>query len=171
MRSGLSLCVRALRLTPTMDEAQRIAATGAAMGADIALNYPLWVAAKRLGVGLSAFPPSIREVYRGGGSLWFSLAPTVMVEDHATRWLQSTVLPQTLAGRELLSAAASGAIAAACVTSQVEHLITASHTRATSMSVTTAKLYNEHGVRPCLFFVRSAPLVHPHPHPHPHPQH
>ena len=52
---------------------------GVAMGADIAINYPLWIAAKRLSVGLSAFPSTIRGVYTGAGSLWISLGPTGML--------------------------------------------------------------------------------------------
>ena len=39
----------------------RSCCVGLAMGADICINYPLWVAAKRLGVGLSAFPGSLPE--------------------------------------------------------------------------------------------------------------
>ena len=32
----------------------RAASVGAAMGADILINYPLWIVAKRVGAGLSA---------------------------------------------------------------------------------------------------------------------
>ena len=115
------------------------------MAADITFNYPLWVAAKRLGVGLPAFPPSLRKVYRGGGSLWFSLAPTVVVEDNFTRWF-SVGLPSSVPAHGLLSAAASGTVAAVTVTSQVEHLITSAHARNMPMALTTKALLQERGV-------------------------
>lgn len=31
---------------------------------DIGLNYPLWIAAKRAGAGMSLFPNNINELYR-----------------------------------------------------------------------------------------------------------
>ena len=73
------------------------------MGCDIALNYPLWVAAKRLSVGMSAFPSTVRAVYRGGGSLWLSLGPTTIIEDAVTDILCSSPIPLP----DVLSAAAS----------------------------------------------------------------
>ena len=125
-------------------EAQRTIATGVAMGVDISLNYPLWIAAKRLGVGLTAFPSSVREIYRGGGSLWLSLAPTVIVEDKVTRIMQENLSPTTpLHG--LWCAASSGAVAAACVTSQVEHVITAAHTKSLPIHETVRKLWQQRG--------------------------
>ena len=80
-----------------MNELRHTSTVGFAMSCDIALNYPLWVAAKRLSVGLDAFPSTIRSVYRGGLSLWFSLGPTTMVEDFVTRSLsKKTNLPGKL---------------------------------------------------------------------------
>jgi len=115
------------------------------MAFDIALNYPAWVAAKRLGVGLPAFPNTIRETYQGGGALFLSLGPTCIVEDAVTTALQQ-VLPHS-PFQHLLSAALSGAVAAVTVCAQVEHIITKSHARAEPLLETTAFLYRTHGFR------------------------
>lgn len=53
---------------------------GVAMCCDIICNYPLWIAAKRIGANLSPFPTDIKHIYKGGGALWLSLGPTTMVE-------------------------------------------------------------------------------------------
>jgi len=63
------------------EQLQHSSTVGFAMGCDIALNYPLWVAAKRLSVGTTAFPSTLRAVYRGGGALFLSLGPTTIIED------------------------------------------------------------------------------------------
>ena len=111
---------------------------GAAMGADVVINYPLWIVAKRVGAGLSAFPP-IRRLYAGGGALWVSIAPTTIIEDGV-----STVLKPRCG--DLAASAASGAIAGVCVTSQVERCITAAHARDRGVGETVAALYRRGGV-------------------------
>ena len=80
----------------------RAASVGAAMGADILINYPLWIVAKRVGAGLSALPP-LHRLYAGGGALWISIAPTTIIEDGV-----STVLKPRCG--DLAASAASGAI-------------------------------------------------------------
>lgn len=98
----------------------RSVAVGGAMCSDIACNYPLWIAAKRIGANLPPFPSDIKNLYKGGGALWLSLGPTTMVEDKVT-----SLLNKTFRGRDaqwyhgLLSAATSGVVAAMLVTSQV----------------------------------------------------
>lgn len=98
----------------------RSVAVGAAMCCDIACNYPLWIAAKRMGANLSPFPSDFKNLYKGGGALWLSLGPTTMVEDKVT-----SVLNQAFGNNDqdglhgLLSAATSGMVAAVLVTSQV----------------------------------------------------
>jgi hypothetical protein len=93
---------------------------GLAMCSDIACNYPLWIAAKRIGANLSPFPSDIKQLYKGGGALWLSLGPTTMVEDKVT-----SLLNQVSSGQQhfwyhgLLSAATSGLVAALLVASQV----------------------------------------------------
>lgn len=130
---------------------------GAGMACDIMINYPLWIMAKRLGVGLPALPPTIAETYKGGGSLWLSLGPTTMVEDGATHQLQrlfgfgnqgaATADPQRDEMINFVCAAISGAVAGCTVTAQVEHVITASHTKSLSLLDTTKLLHTRHGLR------------------------
>ena len=86
---------------------ERAASVGAAMGADIVINYPLWIVAKRVGAGLSALPP-LHRLYAGGGALWVSIAPTTIIEDGV-----STLLKPRCG--DLAASAASGAIAGICV--------------------------------------------------------
>ena len=144
---------------------------GLAMCCDIACNYPLWIAAKRIGANLSPFPSELKNLYKGGGTLWLSLGPTTIVEDKVT-----SILNLALNGQEncwycgLLSAATSGMVAAVLVTSQVslqnllvlivcwsrdsfvtfnnkvEYLITASHTEKMSVGKTLRYLYKKHGL-------------------------
>ena len=140
---------------------------GAAMGADIVINYPLWIVAKRVGAGLPALPP-LHRLYAGGGALWVSIAPTTIIEDGV-----STVLKPRCG--DLAASAASGAmqcanqftapshaidasldslvdfhtgaIAGVCVTSQVERCITAAHaSRGLSVRETAVAIYQRGGV-------------------------
>lgn len=126
-----------------MDSALRAACVSGAMGADIAINYPLWIVAKRVGAGLTPAVPPLSRLYVGGGALWVSLGPTAVVEDAATSSLQTLVpdVPQ----RELICAASSGVIAGACVTAQVEHLITAAHACGGGVLDTAGGLLRERG--------------------------
>ena len=117
---------------------ERAASVGAAMGADIVINYPLWIVAKRVGAGLPALPP-LHRLYAGGGALWVSIAPTTIIEDGV-----STVLKPRCG--DLAAAAASGAIAGVCVTSQVERCITAAHARNLSVRETSVAIYQRSGV-------------------------
>ena len=118
---------------------ERAASVGAAMGADIVINYPLWIVAKRVGAGLSALPP-LRRLYAGGGALWVSIAPTTIIEDGV-----STVLKPRCG--DLAASAASGAIAGVCVTSQVERCITAAHaSKGLSVRETVVAIYQRNGV-------------------------
>ena len=121
----------------------RAASVGAAMACDIVINYPLWIVAKRVGAGLTAFPP-LRRLYAGGGALWVSIAPTTIIEDGV-----STVLKPRCG--DLAASAASGAIAGVCVTSQVERCITASHARNLSVSESAMAIYKRGGVAGLIF--------------------
>lgn len=132
------------------EELRRSASVGAGMAADIALNYPLWIVAKRMGVGIAAWPGSIRELYKGAGSLWVSLGPTTMIEDASKRHIEASVLPMLPptfrpANKELVSSVLAGAVAAATFCSQVEHAITAAHTQRLTMSETLRHLYYKRG--------------------------
>ena len=99
----------------------RAAVMGAGMAADIVVNYPLWIFAKRVGAGLPGFPP-LRSLYKGGGMLWLSLGPNVAISDAVAFTLkeQGTVPP-------VVCASAGGPVGAILVASQVENLIAQSH--------------------------------------------
>jgi GAF domain-containing protein len=43
---------------------RRAGAVGVAMMGDIFCNYPLWIAAKRMGAAMKAFPGDFRSLYR-----------------------------------------------------------------------------------------------------------
>ena len=58
----------------------RARAAGAAMACDIVVNYPLWIVAKRVGAGLSAFPP-LHRLYAGGARSGCRSPPTTIIED------------------------------------------------------------------------------------------
>jgi len=95
-------------------------------------------------------PATIPEFYKGGGSLWFSLGPTTMLEDVSKRVLEDHLLPQGwLQGlgvdRELMASVFAGAFAAATFCSQVEHAITAAHTKELTMSGAIGHIFHERG--------------------------
>lgn len=53
----------------TVGDWRRTAIVGAAIGADVLINFPLWITAKRMGSGLSP-PRSVGDAYKGGGAMW-----------------------------------------------------------------------------------------------------
>jgi hypothetical protein len=83
-------------------------------------------------------------ILKGGGTLWFSLGPSTIVEDKVTSLVCSHM--EATYYRGLISAASSGVCAALCVTSQIEHLITASHARGLSMNQTIYSIYTAKGI-------------------------
>ena len=54
----------------------------AASGADMVVNFPLRIAAKRLSAGLPL--PRLGEIYKGSGALYLAFFPMMVVEDWAT---------------------------------------------------------------------------------------
>jgi hypothetical protein len=70
--------------------------------------------------------------------LWFSLGPTTIIEDVVSRNLKQY---GTGSLHSAISAAASGVVAALLITSQVEHIITASHVRQKGILSTLRHLY------------------------------
>ena len=88
------------------------------------VNFPLWIAAKRISAGLPL--PAMHEVYKGSGSLYLAMGPMTIVEDGSTslvaRSLRDSLNP-TLA--LLVSASASGAAGAMAVGSQERHTMRA----------------------------------------------
>ena len=72
----------------------RSASVGIGCAADILTNYPLWIAAKRMGVGIPAMPANFCQLYKGGGSFWVSLGPTTMLEDASKKAFEDHFPPQ-----------------------------------------------------------------------------
>lgn len=144
--------------SPSRDQfALRALVMGCGMISDCVVNYPMWIAAKRVGVGLPPFPSSAFETYKGVGVLFGSLGPTVIIEDSVTTALQATTSGtgkdmgkesgSETAIRKLACAAASGVVAAFMITSQVEHLITRAHASSVSMGTAFRSVYHKHGWR------------------------
>lgn len=132
------------------EQVYRSSTVGIGMATDIALNYPLWIIAKRMGVGMPAVPSTLPELYKGGGSLWISLGPTTILEDFSKQSIEHHVLPASIPGglgidRELVSSVFAGAFSAALFCAQVEHAITASHAQNTSMSGAFRHIYEKRG--------------------------
>lgn len=112
---------------------RRGALVGLGAAGDIAINYPLWIIAKRVAAGLGW--PAARDLYKGGGLLWLSLGPTFVCEDLCSRLL---VPPATSAaariglalgseGEAALAAAAAGAVAGIAVAAPIENVLTRAH--------------------------------------------
>jgi len=128
----------------------RSASVGIGCAADIVTNYPLWIAAKRMGVGIPAMPTTIPQLYKGGASFWVSLGPTTMLEDASKKafedhfpsqgWLQGFGID-----KELMASAFAGAFAAATFCSQVEHAITVAHAKELTMSGAVRHIFHERG--------------------------
>lgn len=97
----------------------------AAAAADMLLNYPLWILAKRISANLPP-PRTIQTLYKGSTHLYLSTGPTTVVEESVTRRLGGGAGP----------AMASGLAAAGCVGAQTEALVTRAH--ATGASVPDA---------------------------------
>merc|ERR1719428_1433432 len=119
---------------------KRTALVGLGSGADIVVNYPLWITAKRLGAGLSW--PSVAEVYKGGGLLWASQFPTIACEDLGSRALVPCV--RSMFGSSLsidvehaIAAGAAGALAGVVVASPTENVVTRAHKTGSSTLVAT----------------------------------
>ena len=117
---------------------QRAVATAFAALCDIAINYPLWIVGKRLSAGLGV--PAMGDLYKGGGSLWCSTGPTIVLEDFVTEEGKRHGLHSGV------SACLSGAIAGSLVTAQVENCITRSHAKGTTVMQATAGIYRNAGV-------------------------
>lgn len=106
--------------------AQRVGVVAAACAADMLVNFPLWICAKRISAGLS-LPPA-REIYKGSGSLYLAMGPMTIVEDGSTA-LALPVLGGRLepAAAHAASACFAGGVGALAVGCQVEGVITRAH--------------------------------------------
>lgn len=96
--------------------------------ADMVINYPVWILAKRWSAGLGS-PKGFGEYYKGATSLLFSYGPMMLVEDHTTglmvRSLDGVTGSQTAA--HFAAACFSGAVGAVTIGAQIEGVITRAH--------------------------------------------
>ena len=129
---------------------ERACLVAIASGADMLLNFPLWIAAKRISAGLPL--PTRAELYKGSSSLWLAMGPMTVVEDGSTALVMRTI------GERLdpepahaASASASGAIAALFVGSQVEGVITRAHSTKASVAHTAISTLRAGGVSSLIF--------------------
>jgi hypothetical protein len=106
----------------------RAVEVGFAMMSDILCNFPMWIAAKRMGAGLTPFPSSIRSVYKGSGTLWLSLGPTTILEDFLFVSMYDTYLQREEGSLRVIgSAMTAGIVSALLLSSPIEYAITLSH--------------------------------------------
>mmetsp|Transcript_114674 Transcript_114674/g.180528 ORF Transcript_114674/g.180528 Transcript_114674/m.180528 type:complete len:290 (-) Transcript_114674:97-966(-) len=111
------------------------ALVGVATAADLAINFPTWIIAKRLGAGLTL--PRLSEMYKGSGTVWSAYFPTVACEERFSHSLTSAVgaMVPSLGhqGKELAACAAAGAISGLVVAAPVENLVTRAHATEVSL--------------------------------------
>uniref|UniRef100_A0A7S0P2B5 Mitochondrial carrier protein n=1 Tax=Calcidiscus leptoporus TaxID=127549 RepID=A0A7S0P2B5_9EUKA len=130
----------------TLSLTRRARIVAAASAADMIVNFPLWIAAKRLSAGLSL--PSARELYKGSGSLYLAMGPMTVIADGTTS-IVTRALHGVLDPTPSLFAAASvsGAAGAVSFGAQVENLIVRAHSTRSSIWKTTTDVFGAGGLR------------------------
>mmetsp|Transcript_58287 Transcript_58287/g.161153 ORF Transcript_58287/g.161153 Transcript_58287/m.161153 type:complete len:311 (-) Transcript_58287:468-1400(-) len=127
----------------------KTAMVGLACAADLAVNYPLWVVAKRLGAGLSM--PRGREFYKGAFCVWLSYFPTVACDEAIGSRFAATVgavMPGLGSeGRELAAAATAGALSGLLVAAPTENLVTRAHSSGASVAQAFRNVLRTDGIR------------------------
>ena len=85
------------RVTP----AERVGIMFGGCCADMLVNYPLWIVAKRLSAGLGL--PAVSEIYKGSTSLLVAFGPMVLLQDGSTgellRHFEGKIQSQTVGER------------------------------------------------------------------------
>ena len=66
----------------SLSASERAFVIAGASALDMVCNFPLWIVAKRLSAGVGL--PSMSELYKGSGSLYFAMGPMVVVQDGST---------------------------------------------------------------------------------------
>ncbi len=116
---------------------QRAAIVAAAAAADMVINFPLWIAAKRISASLPLPSLSFSELYKGSGSLYVAMGPMMVVEDRATAValgaLDGRIGPEAA---HAASACFAGVVGGLCIGAQVEGTIVRAHS--TSQTVLQA---------------------------------
>lgn len=105
----------------------RVAVVGAACAADMIINFPLWITAKRVSAGLSL--PGLPELYKGSGSLFLAMGPMLTIADKSTA-ISLGLLEDRVGNvdaRHAIASCVSGAVGALCVGGQIEGHIARAH--------------------------------------------
>ena len=130
------------RVTP----AERVGIVTSGCCADMLVNYPLWIVAKRVSAGLG--PPAIHELYKGSTSLLVAFGPMILVQDSSTAFMlrrfEGCLESPTLAHAS--SAAIAGAVGALTVGSQIEGVITRAHATKQTVLQATRSIYETRGL-------------------------
>lgn len=124
---------------------ERAGTITAGLAADIMINYPLWIIAKRTSAGLT-FPP-LGELYKGGGGLLCSQGPMIVTQDASTamclRFTDGRLSPDASL---CASSCFSGAVGALLVGAQMEAVITRAHSTHVSVVQAARNAYGAGGV-------------------------
>ena len=117
----------------------------AGLSIDMAINYPMWISAKRVSAGLTM--PRLGEVYKGSGSLMFAMGPMIVVQDATTavvlRFLDGKLDPTAA---QAASACVAGAVGALTVGAQIEAIITRSHAIQQTITQTAWTTFRASGI-------------------------
>lgn len=149
--------------TPVSKNILKAGLVGAGCGVDLALCYPLWVAAKRLGAGLGW--PRGREMYRGVLPVWASYFPALACDDLSCRYLQPALhrvspVPCSKDVEQLVAATVAGAVAGIVVAAPTEGVVTRAHCLGISCSQTLLQaLQTRRGLRSILLPYGQAAMV------------
>ena len=115
------------------------------LSADMLVNYPLWITAKRVSAGLTM--PPFKDIYKGSGSLMFAMGPMIVVQDASTavmlRVLEGHLQPTPA---HATAACISGAVGALTVGAQIEAVITRAHATQVTIAQATRNTYRAGGL-------------------------
>lgn len=117
----------------------------AGLSIDMAINFPMWISAKRVSAGLTM--PRLGEVYKGSGSLMFAMGPMIVVQDATTavvlRFSDGKFDPTAA---QAASACVAGAVGALTVGAQIEAVITRSHAIQQTITQTAWTTFRASGI-------------------------
>jgi len=104
----------------------RAAVVAGASAADMLVNFPLWIVAKRVSAGLKL--PAMSELYKGSSALYLAMGPMTVIEDGSTsvviRGLGDYLSPTVALATAASVSGATGALAAGA---QAESIIMRAH--------------------------------------------
>ena len=119
----------------------RAVTVAVAAGADMLLNFPLWIAAKRISASLPPLPEKKMHVYNGATALFAAYGPMTVVEDATVNAVKRIDAPPPVA------AAIGGVAGALLVGAQTEALVTRAHALNDSVPAAMRDAYARGGLR------------------------